>query len=826
MTRSRTTVSLRSVCAAGALVVAGLATTAPAVSADAGCPPTLPVSDVTAGMAVTGLTVSSGTTPEQFTGTVQGVLADGIAPGLDLIIADLDSPAIDKAGGIWAGMSGSPVYYDDGSGPRLLGAVSYGLSLAPSHIAGITPADEMYNVLDEASAAAAAPANIALSSGLRTAVVSSGAATSAEADGGLHKLPVPLAISGLSAARRSNPTLMTHLATPGMVPYASAAAPAPTSLNATDPGTDIVPGSNLAAGLSYGDMSAIAMGTATAVCGGNVVAFGHPFLFNGATAESMHGGDTVVVQDDSTFGSYKLTNPTAPIGTITEDRLAGIAGPLGPVPDTIPVTSSVSSEGRHRDGRSDVVFPDLLPDVSALHLLANVDRIFDQVGPGVATVHTVITGTRSDGSPWTFDRSDRAADRYDVGYGMVFPLYDQVATLQGQTLDHVHVSSVDVTTDVEPGYTNYRVRSVEQRAPNGQWVRVSLRHPARLVAGARNHLRVNLHGYLDSGDVTVPLTFTVPAGTVGQTGGLLVSGGGSRVLRFFGGPGSTGAKTFDDLLASLQNAPRTDDLVADLAFGGAPTGKLPGPTAPLFTEQRQAHLDRVITGGRSLPAIVVPPAAPKPGYVMGSTWSLRNRLSSGAPSSVFTFAATGRPFMGDWDADGVATPAVYANGVWTVQPAATAPDVTTVAFGQPGDQPVVGDFNGDGKDDLGVVRAGEFDFRTNLSPTATTHVVMLPDGVSGTPVAGDWDGNGIDSLGIVSRGTWTLFRRNVSGSPSREITVSGSGVPVTGDWNRDGRTGVGYYRNGVWQLRNALSSGDPRQLFVFGVRGSRPVVAG
>jgi hypothetical protein len=103
---------------------------------------------------------------------------------------------------------------------------------------------------------------------------------------------------------------------------------------------------------------------------------------------------------------------------------------------------------------------------------------------------------------------------------------------------------------------------------------------------------------------------------------------------------------------------------------------------------------------------------------------------------------------------------------------------------------------------------------------------MLPDGVSGTPVAGDWDGNGIDSLGIVSRGTWTLFRRNVSGSPSREITVSGSGVPVTGDWNRDGRTGVGYYRNGVWQLRNALSSGDPRQLFVFGVRGSRPVVAG
>jgi hypothetical protein len=822
MARSRSTVTMRRICAAGALVVAGLATTAPAVSADAGCPTTAPVSDAVAGLSVNGFTVSSGTTPEQFTGSVLGVLNDGIAPGLDLIMAELDSPSLEKVNGIWAGMSGSPVYTDDG---RLLGAVSYGLSGGPSLIAGITPADEMYAVLDEASAAAAAPATIPITSGLRSAAVASGAATESQVDGGLQRLRVPLAISGLSGARRENPTLMTHLATAGMIPYAAAAAPAPSTVTAGAPGTDIEPGSNLAAGLSYGDVSAIAMGTATAICGGNVVAFGHPFLFNGATAESMHGGDTVAVQNDSLFGNYKLTNPTAPIGTITEDRLAGIAGPLGPVPDSIPVTSSVSSEGRHRDGRTDVVFPDLLPDFSALHLLANVDRIFDQVGPGVATVRTVITGTRSDGSPWTFDRTDRSADRYDAGFGMVFPLYDQVATLQGTSLEHVHVSSVDVTTDVEPGYTNYRVGSVQQRAANGQWVTLGLRHPARLVAGARNHLRVNLHGYLGSGDVTVPLTFTVPAGTVGQQGGLFVSGGGSRVLRLFDGPGSTGAKTFDDLLASLQNAPRHDDLVADLAFGGAPTGKVPGPTMPVFTEHRQAQLDRVITGRRGLPAIVVAPSAPKPGYVAGSTWSLRNQLSAGAPSSVFSFPATGKPFMGDWDADGVATPAVYSNGAWTVRPTASAPDTVTVALGQTGDRPVVGDFNGDGKDDLGVVRAGEFDFRTSLSPTATTHVMTLPDGVTGTPVSGDWDGNGVDSLGIVSSGVWTLFRRNESGAASRQITLSGTGVPVTGDWNRDGRTGIGYYRNGVWQLRNSVSSGDPVRSFVFGVRGSRPVVA-
>ncbi len=44
---------------------------------------------------VNGMTVSQGVTPAPFTGEVIGVLDDGIAPGLDMVIVDLDSPAID-----------------------------------------------------------------------------------------------------------------------------------------------------------------------------------------------------------------------------------------------------------------------------------------------------------------------------------------------------------------------------------------------------------------------------------------------------------------------------------------------------------------------------------------------------------------------------------------------------------------------------------------------------------------------------------------------------------------------------------------------------------
>jgi hypothetical protein len=80
------------------------------------CPAAVPVSQVTAGLTGTGYTVSSGTTPEPFTARVIGVLEDGIAPGLDMSIVETDSPAIRAVGGIWFGMSGSPVYTGDGRG--------------------------------------------------------------------------------------------------------------------------------------------------------------------------------------------------------------------------------------------------------------------------------------------------------------------------------------------------------------------------------------------------------------------------------------------------------------------------------------------------------------------------------------------------------------------------------------------------------------------------------------------------------------------------------------------------------------------------------------
>src|SRR5262249_32558797 len=158
------------------------------------CPAAFPVTDLVAGMPASGLTVEKGNTADPFTATVLGVVTDGIAPGLDLIIVETHSPATRRAGGVWAAMSGSPVSAADG---RLIGAVAYSLSLGPSPVAGVTPAADMYQILTRPGAAAAKPASmVALPAAIKQRLVASGAATATQASAGMHPLPVPLGVSG------------------------------------------------------------------------------------------------------------------------------------------------------------------------------------------------------------------------------------------------------------------------------------------------------------------------------------------------------------------------------------------------------------------------------------------------------------------------------------------------------------------------------------------------------------------------------------------------------------------------------------------------------
>lgn len=536
------------------LTTAALGAASAQAATDTSCPAPYPEAQLAKGQAVTGLTVdgvNSATDPTQFTGTVLGVLKDGIAPGLDMIMARLTSPEIDRVGGIWQGMSGSPVYASDG---RLVGAVAYGLSFGPSPVAGITPAADMETLLAPQGGIAAAPAGrVAIPSRIARTVVASGDATRGQVSGGMSQLRIPFVVSGLSTAKRIHQVRkLLHL---GNVRFMTGSA-----VGADSTTSPIVPGGNLAASLAYGDVTAAGIGTATAVCGSQVLGFGHPMLFSGPSTLTLHGAETLYVQEDATFAPFKVANLTGPAGTIDQDRRVGIRGEVGPLPATSPVTSYVEAEGRSRTGTTLVSVQSLFPDLATTHVLADQDRVLDAVGPGSGQASWTIRGQREDGSPFHLRRTDLYASQYDISGTVGFTLYDTLYQLMNNGTETVTFSSVRTSSSLNLQYRHFQVAQLQVRQA-GHWVTARRHRALSLRAGAVADLRVKLTS--TEGVRWIPLRLAVPARAAGQSGSLEVLGG-NNFGGGFGGDGSSGG--LDAVLHRLRTAPHHNEVIARLSM--------------------------------------------------------------------------------------------------------------------------------------------------------------------------------------------------------------------------------------------------------------------
>lgn len=553
-----------------AVVAAGLGTAPTASSApDSACPDVFPKAELVDGDTVTGLTVSEGTTPDEFTGEYLGRIRGGIAPGIDMILARLSSDAIDQVGGIWSGMSGSPVYAEDG---RLIGAVSYGLAWGPSPIAGITPAQDMYDLLKLPATnttarrtldAAAESDEVDVPQSLTRELVAAGA-SSADVDGGMSRLPLPLGISGLTGGKRMNQVKKaldldgTRVYRAGAV--SGAATPEP-----------LVAGGNLAASLSYGDLSAVGVGTATAICGDKVIAFGHPMTWSGPSQLSMHNARAIVIQEDSLGAPFKIANATRPVGRVDQDRLAGILGVEGTaaIPDTSDVSSYVTVPGeKSRRGSTHISLPEAVPDLAAFHLLANEDRVFDGISGGSSAVSWTVTLLRADGTKLKYTRSDRYANQYDISFEPVWEIYEQLWMLQNNEVEDVEFAHVHETANMTRAYRAYEVSRVHV-LQSGKWVPLNRDKTMRVKAGTEKKFRVTL----TSKELATKVVYTklpIPKRAARHYGYIRILGGndyygGGFEEEFFGeGVSSASPSTLEGLVKKLANSPRNDQLLATI----------------------------------------------------------------------------------------------------------------------------------------------------------------------------------------------------------------------------------------------------------------------
>ncbi len=140
--------------------------------------------------------------------------------------------------------------------------------------------------------------------------------------------------------------------------------------------------------------------------------------------------------------------------------------------------------------------------------------------------------------------------------------------------------------------------------------------------------------------------------------------------------------------------------------------------------------------------------------------------------------------------------------------------------GKPGDVPVAGDWNCDGRDEIGAWDGRSF--RLPSSPSGPP--VVVPFGAPGDiPLAGDWNGDGCDEL-AVRRGAAFRFRRSLGSGRELSLRVgTPTDTPLVGDWDGDGRDGIGIRRGRLFYLRDSLTPGVMRRAVGFGAPGQLAV---
>ena len=276
-------------------------------------------------------------------------------------------------------------------------------------------------------------------------------------------------------------------------------------------------------------------------------------------------------------------------------------------------------------------------------------------------------------------------------------------------------------------------------------------------------------------------------------------------------PGGTGTFTVTLLGAGTQTLTVTDTANSALSGVGAPiaVSTTPARVGVFDASQGIWYLDNQGNGNFSSPS--------------------DDSFTFGTPG------ATDTAIVGDWNGAGAGEVGVYrvdtvltvkdpltglpthplvfsldfnGNNAWDNGPGGSGGDQSFV-FGVEGDTVVIGDWNGDGKDEIGVVRPGSdgvlvwsLDIHGSTGDHADYVVYHFGDN-GDTPLVGDWNGAGKTEIGTVrtvggslvwsldynGNGTWDSLPGD------RAYTFGQTGdVPLVGDWTGTGTTKIGTYR--------------------------------
>jgi len=467
-------------------VISGLAAAQKPV-ADAKAPDArlFALEDLRPGMKGTASTVFSGTEPQEFGVEILGVLPGFPGPRQSAIIAKLSGSNVEKTG-VFAGMSGSPVYIDG----KLVGAIAFSFPFSKDPIAGITPIKQMIDIFEKGSVNQAQrprePRAVsfaqlagtewkatlpkpAISSSSLIAPVSEGSRLLPLMGQQIAPIATPIVFGGIS--QESLAVFAPQLIANGLLPVSGAGGSAGITPLAKATEKTLTPGTSVSVQLVRGDYSIAASGTVTFRDGDHIYAFGHPFLSLGASDMPM-SETAVVTVIPNVNNSFKLSVPGAMMGSISQDRAAGVFGQLGQAPKMIPVkvnlhTSRDRSETYSYEIANDSFLTPLLLNITVFNTITSSERA---LGDSTITIKGAINVKGQE--PIKVDRRFSAANSPILAAGSVA---GPISSLLGSGFDDVQIEGVTLnisSTDTKYAGTLERIALNKTEARRGEKIEI------------------------------------------------------------------------------------------------------------------------------------------------------------------------------------------------------------------------------------------------------------------------------------------------------------------------------------------------------------------
>jgi hypothetical protein len=408
-------------------------------------------------------TVFAGSETQEFGVEILGVLPGFPGPHQSAIIARLSGSNVEKTG-VFAGMSGSPVYIDG----RLVGAIAFSFPFSREPIAGITPIKEMLDIFEKGTGGetqkSREPRPVSFAQLAATewkptlprpavtgvpliAPVAAGSPLVALMGQQMTPIATPVVFGGISQETLS--LFSTPLMANGLLPVSGVGGAAAITPLAPVTEKTLLPGTSVSVQLVRGDYSIAASGTVTFRDGDRIYAFGHPFLSLGSSDMPMTEASVVTVISNVN-NSFKLAVPGQMVGSISQDRATGVYGQLSVAPKMIPVkinlhTSRDRTETYSYEIANDSFLTPLLLNITIFNTITSSERA---LGESTITIkgEIKVKGQQS----VTVDRRFSAGNAAMLASASVAV---PAASLLGSGFDDVEISGV--TLDVASTDTKY-----------------------------------------------------------------------------------------------------------------------------------------------------------------------------------------------------------------------------------------------------------------------------------------------------------------------------------------------------------------------------------